>query len=340
MDGRGIWVVCEAGRDGVSGASLELIAKARSMSDSKAEISAVLFRCPPDGTGAFGAAGASRVLALEGEIPLSRVAAGDVGDDGYFAELLARAVRAEAPAVMLMAATVFGRAVMPRTAAMLRTGLTADCSDLEIRPDGVLVQTRPAYGSNLIARVLCPTARPQMATTLPGAFPAARLPLFDGAADGFLPKIVRMRFDLPDAGLVRLLSRMPIEGTGRDLAGARVVVAGGRGVGSREGFLPLERLAGLLGGAVGASRAAVEAGFAPYSRQVGQTGLTVKPELYLAFGISGSVQHVAGMSGSAHLIAVNADPAAPIFGRAELGIVGDAVKTAEAMVRVLEDGKR
>jgi electron transfer flavoprotein alpha subunit len=133
---------------------------------------------------------------------------------------------------------------------------------------------------------------------------------------------------------------MPIEGTGRDLAGARVVVAGGRGVGSREGFLPLERLAGLLGGAVGASRAAVEAGFAPYSRQVGQTGLTVKPELYLAFGISGSVQHVAGMSGSAHLIAVNADPAAPIFGRAELGIVGDAVKTAEAMVRVLEDGKR
>jgi electron transfer flavoprotein alpha subunit len=180
-----------------------------------------------------------------------------------------------------------------------------------------------------------------MATTLPGAFPAV-LPSSppDGDAGCPAPEIVRMRFDLPDAGLVRLLSRVPVEEAGRDLAGARVVVAGGKGVGSKEGFLPLERLAGLLGGAVGASRSAVEAGFAPYSRQVGQTGRTVRPELYIAFGISGSVQHLAGMSGSARLIAVNADPAAPIFDRADLGIVGDAVKTAEAMLRILEAGTR
>jgi len=269
------------------------------------------------------------------------VAGGGVVDDGYFAELLARAVRVEAPAIMLMSATVFGRAVMPRTAALLRTGLTADCSDLDIRPDGVLVQTRPAYGANLIARVLCPTARPQMATALPGAFAASSRPSpYAGPASGVIPETVRMGFDLPDAGLVRLLSRVLVEEAGHDLAGAKVVVAGGKGIGSKEGFIPLERLASLLGGAVAASRAAVEAGFAPYSRQVGQTGLTVKPDLYLAFGISGSVQHLAGMSSSARIIAVNADPEAAIFGHADLGIVGDAVKTAEAMLKLLESGTR
>ncbi|MCX7027380.1 MAG: electron transfer flavoprotein subunit alpha/FixB family protein [Spirochaetes bacterium] len=337
MGGRGIWVVCEAGRDGIFLPSLELIAKARSIADPNAEISAVFFRQPPDGPGAFGSAGASRVLILEGKVPHGRVAAGDVVDDAYYAGLLAGAIRIEAPSVVLMAATVFGRAVMPRTAAVLGTGLTADCSDLELGPDGVLVQTRPAYGSNLIARVLCPTARPQMATVRPGVFPAPlHSSLSAGSAGRMVPEIVRMSFDLPDAGLVRLLSRMPVEAAGLDLAGAKVVVAGGMGVRSKEGFFPLERLAGLLGGAVGASRSAVDAGFAPYSRQVGQTGLTVKPDLYLAFGISGSVQHLAGMSNSAHIIAVNADPEAPIFGQADLGIVGDAVKTAEAMIKILE----
>ncbi len=353
MGAGGIWVVCETIRGGISEASLALVAKAKSMCGAGGEVVAVLY-AEPAGAGVagmaglalrLGRAGASRIIVLEGEIPMERVAAGEVADDAYYAALLARAAALETPTVVLMSASAFGRAVMPRAAAALRTGLTADCSGLEMRPDGVLVQTRPAYGSNLLAQVLCPSARPQMATTLPGAFPAAPVPRHPFRADGRThdppaPGIIQMRFDVPDSGLIRLLSRTPVEEAGQDLSGAKVVVAGGRGVSSKEGFLPLERLARLLGGAVGASRSAVEAGFASYSRQVGQTGRTVRPDLYIAFGISGSVQHLAGMSGSARLIAVNADPEAPIFGHADLGIVGDAVRTAEEMIRILESEAR
>ena len=346
MDRADIWVVCESAANAVLGSSLELVGEAAALARSAHEavtdhaehfprsVTALLFadsRGPAAGSiDALAASGADRVYILE----VPGAAGPDEGercsDDSVFARAIARVAERERPDIVLMAATVFGRSVMPRVAARLRTGLTADCTALRLEEDGTLVQTRPAYGANLLAEVVCGTARPQMATVRPGVF---RAPEPDPARR---TDIVRLQSGFRDPGLVRLLRRDEAKDSGSDLSSARFVVAGGRGVGSKEGFRALERLAKALGGAVGASRSAVEAGYAPYSKQVGQTGLTIRPELYLACGISGSVQHLAGMSGAGYVIAINADRNAPIFDHADYGIVGDLRVVVEAMIKILE----
>ena len=301
--------------------ALALVAKARVLSPDAAP-SALVEGDAPD-IALLAACGAGTVYRLP-----------PCADDCAQGTRIAEALRHIAPDAALFPATVRGRFLSAWVAARLRTGLTADCTDLSITPDGLLLQTRPAYGGNLLADILCRHRRPQLASVRPGVFP---LPDMDPSPtpSAPLPPVI----DLAPADASTLLTRVgfvPGEG-GPSLANARVIVAGGRGVGGPEGFALLARLASLLGGAVAASRGAVDAGYAPYRLQVGQTGVTVRPSLYLLFGISGMVQHIVGMSGAGTVVAINQDHSAPIFDHADFGIVGDWRAAAEAMIRYLSE---
>ncbi|HEY5997741.1 MAG TPA: electron transfer flavoprotein subunit alpha/FixB family protein, partial [bacterium] len=251
-------------------------------------------------------------------------------DDAYVEACLAL-MGAERPEIMLCGGTVLGRAFFPRVAARLGTGLTADCTSLEIDAgSGVLLQTRPAYGGNLFATIACPEHRPQMATVRPKVFPA-------GVADPARTGEIVIRRDWAEAlhTRTRVLEILEEAVQTISIADADVVVAGGRGMGSAENFALLEELARLLGGAVAASRAPVDAGWVPYARQVGQTGKTVCPKLYIACGISGQVQHLVGMQSADVIVAINKDPQAPIFSVATYGIVGDALEVVPLLIRAL-----
>ncbi|MBE6904872.1 MAG: electron transfer flavoprotein subunit alpha/FixB family protein [Ruminococcaceae bacterium] len=263
-------------------------------------------------------AGAARVTVLN---------ARQVADDLLLARELAALCRELRPGTVLCNATVRGRAVMPMAAALLGTGLTADCTGLEMAPDGVLTQMRPAYGNHVAACILC-TTRPQMATVRPGIFQAVGQ---SGEA--------RKRTDRRHcSGIPRVkeIAFAPSQAAGA-LTDAPVVFAGGMGLGGAEGFARLERLAALCGGGVGATRAAVSDGYAPYTWQVGQTGVVVRPRLYVALGISGAVQHLAGMSGAGIVVAVNTDRRAPIFDYADYGIVADWRDVADFLEKFLKE---
>lgn len=212
--------------------------------------------------------------------------------------------------IILAPATVRMRSIMPMLAWRLQAGLTADCTHLEMGEGGMLLQTRPAFGNSLMATITT-TSAVQMATVRPNTFPSAATPM---AAEETV-------FTVQSARVSLLEERSFAQGA--PLTQADIVVAGGMGVGSKEGFQKLRTFAERIGAAVAASRCAVDAGFAPYSAQVGITGATVCPKLYIAVGISGAVQHISGMSGSAKVIAINSDPKAPIFDYADFGIVGD-----------------
>jgi electron transfer flavoprotein alpha subunit len=239
--------------------------------------------------------------------------------DGPVARLVAHVAREHRPAILLAGATSRGRSLMPRVATLLATGLTADCTGLEIDPEtGNLLQTRPAFGGNVMATIVTRNHRPQMATVRPKVMP-------EPERDGDAAPAVR-NWAVPP-GLsddpVEVIERAGGSASSPNISEADVLVAGGRGVGGPEGFEQLEELAGLLGGELAASRAAVDAGWAPYERQVGQTGKTVQPKLYVAVGVSGAVQHRAGMQSSGTIIAINSDPDAPIFQVADYGVIGD-----------------
>ncbi len=234
-----------------------------------------------------------------------------VADEAQFAAWLAEKIPQWGSTVVLAPATVQLRGVMPLLAACLQAGLTADCTALTMDGDR-LIQTRPAFGNSLMAdiRTVSPV---QLATVRPGTFRPLPRPVQD--------PVITPETPTPDRR-VRQLEFLPFT-QGTPLSQASVIVAGGAGVGSREGFEKLETLARKLGGALAASRNAVDAGFAPYRCQVGITGVTVCPDVYIAVGISGAVQHLSGMSGAKTVIAVNSDPKAPIFDYADYGIVGD-----------------
>lgn len=257
----------------------------------------------PEGKGVTaGEFGAAHILTLNPE---------EIPEEGEFAAFLAKNIRAWGSRIILAPATVRMRNLMPMLAWHLKAGLTADCTALRLE-NGRLIQTRPAFGNSLMADI-CSLSDIQMATVRPGTFRPEKRPVGN-------PIVERLTF-VP-SNRVRLLDFTPFP-EGKPLSQAEIIVAGGMGVGSREGFAKLEKLAKKLGAGLGASRTAVSAGLAPHSCQVGMTGVTVCPKLYLAFGISGAVQHLAGMSGSGIVVAVNRDPKAPIFDYADYGIVGD-----------------
>jgi len=253
-----------------------------------------------------------------------------------YARVVSETIERAKPQVVLFGASPAGRDLAPRVASRLRTGLTADCTNLQIGDytdpvrgteyKSLLYQIRPAFGGNIIATIVTPNHRPQMATVREGVM---RMPQPDPSRTG---EVVPVRVALDDeAEVVTILERVKAERT-VNLKGAKVVVSGGAGVGSAEGFELVRELARTLGGEVGASRAAVDAGYIGRDHQVGQTGTTVRPKLYIAAGISGSVQHRAGMSEAGKIIAINTDPDAPIFSFAHYAIVGDLFEVIPKMI--------
>ncbi len=260
-----------------------------------------------------------------------------------YARVLTGVINRHRPQIVIYGATALGRDLAPRVASELRAGMTADCTDLEIDdvPDpktkiehrNLLLQIRPAFGGNIIATIVNFDQWPQMATVREGVMPL--LPP-NPSRKG---EVIAEKIEIPDADLAIKLIERHIEPRKVNLKGARVIVAGGGGIGSKDNFKLLYNLAGAIGGAVGASRAAVDSGFIGKEHQVGQTGTTVRPALYIAVGISGAVQHRAGMEDSAKIIAINKDKDAPIFGIAHYGIVGDYKQILPMMIKAIKEKK-
>ncbi len=260
-------------------------------------------------------------------------AIGDFDEDVH-AELVTQILLEKRPEIFLGGGTVWGRSLLPRVAARALTGLTADCTELAIDPSTMfLKQTRPAFGGNIMATILTQNHRPQMATVRHKVMkPAEKVANPKGKVIEF-PHI-----EVPKSSL-EFLEFVEEQGATVNLAEADIIVSGGRGLKEAKNFAYIEKLALVAGGAVGSSRAAVDAGWIPYSHQVGQTGKTVKPKVYIACGISGAIQHQAGMKGSDLIVAINADPNAPIFDIAHFGIVGDLFQVIPELVKRLENGE-
>jgi electron transfer flavoprotein alpha subunit len=243
-----------------------------------------------------------------------------------YAAVMVDLVERYKPEILIMGASSRGRDLAGSIATRLVTGLTADCTGLEIDLAArQLRQTRPAFGGNIMATILCPHHRPQMATVRHRVF---EVPARDDAREG---QIVRERALMAEDEIASKVIDFLVEEENVNLADARIIVSGGRGVKGPDGFEPVRELAQVLGGAVGASRAAVDAGWIPYAHQVGQTGRTVRPDLYIACGISGAIQHLAGMRTAKVIVAINRDPEAPIFEVAHYGIVGDLFEVVPAL---------
>jgi electron transfer flavoprotein alpha subunit len=242
------------------------------------------------------------------------------------------------PEIVLYGATTIGRDLAPRVSARVHTGLTADCTRLEIDPEtGRLLMTRPAFGGNLMATIICPDFRPQMATVRPGVMQRAER--VEGRRARVLPFNLKIEHNDCFVEVLDVIKKM---NETVDISEAKILVSGGRGMGSKENFRMLYDLADALGGRVAASRAAVDAGWADKEMQVGQTGKTVRPKLYIAVGISGAIQHLAGMEESEVIIAINRDETAPIFNVADYGVVGDLGKVVPMLtekIRALKEEK-
>ncbi|MEG0369238.1 MAG: electron transfer flavoprotein subunit alpha/FixB family protein, partial [Hungatella sp.] len=248
-----------------------------------------------------------------------------------YTKVIFEAIEAYKPEIVLLGATHIGRDLGPCLAVKAGTGLTADCTKLEIDPeDKKIKQTRPAFGGNLMATIVCPNHRPQMSTVRPGVMEKAA---YDAKHKG---EIIDLPVNFKDGDIrTKVIDMVKTVKDMVSLTDAEVIVSGGMGLGSAEGFKLLQQLADQFGGIVAASRAAVDAGWIDHAYQVGQTGTTVKPKIYIACGISGAIQHVAGMQKSEQIIAINSNENAPIFEVADYGMVGDLYKIIPVMIEEL-----
>ncbi len=323
----GVWVFAEQKKGRIQSVVFELLEAGRRLADDRGvELASVLI-----GSGLGDEAcqligrGADKVyLAESPELA-------DFLDEPY-SRLVARLIAVHKPEIVLTGATTIGRSLIPRVAARLGTGLTADCTALEIDSEqGILLQTRPAFGGNIMATIICPGHRPQMATVRHKVMKEAA---FDSARSG---QVIRVELeDGESASRTRVLETVEEAADIVNIAEADIIVSGGRGMKGPENFGLLQELAGALGGAVGASRAAVDSGWIPYSHQVGQTGKTVQPKVYVACGISGAIQHLVGMQSAETIVAINKDPDAPIFSVATYGLVGDLFEVVPELTRALK----
>lgn len=310
-----LWVFIETKEDGsAKNVGLELLGIGRELADKQAGklVGVVIGHGAERAVEEASAHGADLVIVVDG------AEYAHYTTDAYV-KAMYTLVEKYGPMTLLIGATPDGRDMAPRLASRLKTGLVADCTSLDIdEKTGNAAWTRPAFGGNLMATILCPEHRPQVGTVRPGVFkkPERR----EGHAQICREEIHVAKEEIRTE-LLETLKAAAAEMV--DLEGAQIIVSGGRGVGGPEGFAPLRELAEALGGTVGASRAAVDAGWIAHAHQVGQTGKTVSPKLYIACGISGAIQHRAGMSGSDCIVAINKDPDAPIFDIADYGITGD-----------------
>jgi len=250
-----------------------------------------------------------------------------------YANIISELINQHKPEIVLCGATSIGRSLVSRVAVKIDAGLTADCTGLDIDEERrLLLQTRPAFGGNIMATIICPNHRPQMSTVRHKVMKEAEV---DKSIKG---EIVKQDFDKKMlSSKTKVIDVVEEEGQGVNLAEADIIISGGRGLGKPESFALLEELAEVMGGAVGASRAAVDSDWIAYSHQVGQTGKTVCPKIYISCGISGQIQHLAGMSSADIIIAINKDPDAPIFEVANYGIVGDLYDVLPALTKKLKE---
>lgn len=327
---KGISVFVEQHRGTIKGVSLELIGKARDLAaDLGVDVTAIVLGDSighlPDDLIAYGA---DRVIAAEHKELL------DYRTDAY-AKVMIDVIRSIHPEIVLFGATPIGRDLAPRIANRLQTGLTADCTKLDIDPvEKILLQTRPAFGGNVMATIVCPDNRPQMSTVRPGVMKKRDR---DGARRG---KVEKFDVTLSEKDLITRIVEISEEARRHvNLEDAKIIVSGGRGMKSPESFKMLEALAAELGAEVGASRAAVDSLWIDHDHQVGQTGKTVQPELYIACGISGAIQHLAGMGGARYIVAINKDQNAPIHGIADCSLIGDLHKIVPKLTELIRAEK-
>jgi electron transfer flavoprotein alpha subunit len=325
-DHQGIWVIAEQHAGTIKGVSFELLAKGRELAAGlKTEVCAVCFghsvRCPEQ----LIAYGADKVFLVDSP----ELAA---NPEDLLTRQLENLIREYRPEIILAPATSLGRSFIPRVAAAVECGLTADCTGLEMDlAKRQLLQTRPTFGGNIMATIICPSSRPQMSTVRPRTFKKS---IPDPNRKG---EIFKLDFDKEKiTSRTRLLSFVEdITETVR-LEEADIIVSGGRGLGKPENLKLIEELANALGAAIGSSRPLVDEGWISYPHQVGQTGKTVSPKLYIACGISGAVQHLAGMQTSDTIVAINTDPSAPIFEVATYGLVGDLFKIVPLIIKEIK----
>jgi electron transfer flavoprotein alpha subunit len=323
---RGVWVFAEQRDSQLRSVAYELLSRGRELASAlETELCAVCFGHGVNGVGELIASGADKVYLVD------EPALADNQEDLYTQKLV-ELIQQHKPEIVLAGATPLGRSFIPRVAAVLKTGLTADCTGLEIDSGTrLLLQTRPTFGGNVMATIICQTKRPQMATVRPRVFKKG---VPDKRRRG---EIIRVDFDKERiSSRTKLLSFVEDITETVKLDEADIIVSGGRGLGKPENLQLIEGLAKVLGAAVGSSRPPVDEGWIPYSHQVGQTGKTVCPKLYIACGISGAVQHLAGMQTSETIVAINEDPNAPIFEVATYGIVGDLFKVVPTLIEKLK----
>ena len=329
QDYKDVYVFAEQ-RDGViQNVALELLGKARELADANNEkvVAILLGKNIKDQAQSLIAAGADKVLVVDHDLLATYLTE-------PYTQAITQIIKEQKPSILLIGATTIGRDLGPRVSARNVTGLTADATKLEISDDEAheFRMTRPAFGGNLMATILCKEHRPQMSTVRPGVMqkmtpdPTRKGEVVDYA----------VQFDEQKISRVKIVKTVKEEKVITDISQAKILVSGGRGVGTKDGFTKLEALAKELKGEVSSSRAMVDAGVMDQSRQVGQTGKTVRPNLYLACGISGAIQHLAGMEESDLIIAINKDKFAPIFSVADLGIVGDLHKIVPMLTERLK----
>ena len=327
MNSREVWTLAEVRDGAIHPVSRELLAWGRELADALGSplASVVLGSGVSEAVPSLAPYGADKVYVAD-EKEFEHFKADSV------CAALAELIDAHEPTILIASATTQGRTVMPMLSARLGCGLTADCTELAIDPESKrLVQTRPAIGGNVMADIKTKGRDPQMCTVRP----KSKRPL---APDDARSCEVARFAPTPEAlrSLIKFISFEPEKSVGLPLQEAEVIVAGGKGMKNAKNFAKLAELAELIGGTVGASRMAVDLGWAPYSSQVGLSGKSVTPRLYLAFGISGAVRHIAGMSGAETVIAVNSDPEAPIFRVADLAIQGDAMEVLTALISAVK----
>ncbi|MCL1828300.1 MAG: electron transfer flavoprotein subunit alpha/FixB family protein [Oscillospiraceae bacterium] len=320
---KNIWVFVETLDGKAKNVGLEILGPGKKMAESMGEelVAVLIGTNLDDAAKAAVSYGADRVISVEGNDFADWSAEG-------FTFALDKLAEKYKPCALLMGATSNGRELAPRLAARLKTGVAADCTGLEIDSStGTIKWTRPVYSGRMLSEIECPESRPQIGTVRPGIFKRGEPDTARSA------EITKESISVP-AGVIRTTivekSAESAEGAVK-LEEAEIIVSGGRGLGKPENFSIVKDLADVLGGVVGASRAAVDAGWIPHAHQVGQTGKTVGPKLYVACGISGAIQHLAGMSGSDVIVAVNRDPDAPIFDIADYGVVGDLKEVLPAL---------
>jgi len=325
-DRQGVWIFAEQREGTLHPVSIELLGKAQDLAaDLDQEVAAVLL--------GYQVSGLSRTLIEHGANTVylaEHKALKDYRSVAY-TKVLEEVIKAEKPNILLMGATHIGRDLAPRLSRRVAVGLTADCTELNIDPkEKILLQTRPAFGGNVMATIANRYSRPQMASVRPGVMEAKPKPRNKG-------KVIKHKASLTEKEIgTRILEIVKEAKKAVNLSDAKVIVAGGRGVGDEGGFKILNKLAAVVGGEIAGTRVAVEEGWIPVERQIGQTGQSVHPELYIACGISGAIQHRAGIMNSRYIVAVNRDPRAPIFQVADWGIIGDLHEVLPIMIEQIK----